>query len=74
LLGCTSHKSTEISSYYNNLRETCQQKIDKNCCLASVDEMEKRHAKVAPKEGCREGYRREMFKCRSSFSWCEVEK
>ena len=71
-IGCSNSKpnTTKNSTYYTDLREICQSKPDKNCCLASVDAMERDLAKLVPKTGCKEGYKRDMFKCISSFSWC----
>jgi len=74
LVGCSNSRRREPSSYYTNLREVCREKSDENCCLVSVNAMESNYAKIAPKEGCPDGYRREMLKCMSSFAWCERKR
>jgi len=43
-IGCSQsepNNTGKSSSYYADLREVCQTKADKNCCLNSVDVMKK---------------------------------
>jgi len=69
----TIHNST----YYQKLREECQTKNSKSCCLASVDAMEQDQGVLFPQpgvSGCKDGFEREMMNCLESFTWCKPIK
>jgi len=53
--------------YYEKLKQECNRKDSKNCCLASVERMESIDAKLAENDKCKKGYRRELMMCIDSF-------
>ncbi|MFH0853249.1 MAG: hypothetical protein V1853_02480 [bacterium] len=58
----------EISEYYENLRDQC----DDNCCHSSVDRMEEGNHKLKPvDEDCPAGMTIEGLRCITSYNWCQ---
>ena len=64
--------STPVA-YYQGLKQECNLKEDKECCLASVEGMKSDGAAaIDPNTGiCNYGYKREMLLCVDSFAWCK---
>ncbi len=68
-----NNKQESKFDYYESLREKCQDKKSINCCLASVDAMEKKRVKAVG-SGCDNGYKKSMLKCLDSYTWCEKDE
>jgi hydroxylamine reductase (hybrid-cluster protein) len=75
-IGCKN--GTYSDTYYTNLAKKCKtdSKISSvNCCLASVNYMQKGRFKLIPQSlQCPEGYRKNMFMCIDTYVWCEPGK
>ena len=72
LAGCELNEGTTSQTYYDKLRQECEQKNSKNCCLASVERMEEIGAHKVSADGvCDYGYKKGTMMCIDSFAWCE---
>ncbi len=68
LTACGKEKSVD---YYGNLREKCETKEDKECCLTSLEDMERVGAQEKVTEECPKGTHMNGLLCPSSYQWCE---
>ncbi len=68
-------QDTSSYDYYENLKEKCKLKSSVNCCLASVDSMQKIKAKaIGDSSKCKKGYKKETLLCVDSYHWCKKDK
>jgi hypothetical protein len=69
----------KLPAEYQNLGKQCLKNDDFDCCMYSVINMAEKHYQQAKyitdlshlDEACPNGMMRNMFKCPSSFQWCE---
>ena len=59
--------------YYEILKSECGK--EDNCCLSSVEHMQKNNYKLAERNwkrslACQNGYSKNMMKCPTSYAWC----
>ncbi len=69
-------RSDRISTpdvYYQGLKQKCNLKENKDCCIESVKRMKSDGATVIDSDTgvCNYGYEREMLNCADSFAWCK---
>ena len=54
--------------YYETLKKDCN---GDSCCLTSVETMELNGYKLLPDAGCPEGQVQNIYRCPTSYQWCE---
>lgn len=59
------------NSYYENLKQQCNQKQSKGCCLSSVVTMESGGYKLAEGGICPVEFKKNVNLCIDSYEWCE---
>jgi hypothetical protein len=70
LLGAACNSSISADkNYYENLAEKCEEEDD--CCLTSVQTMEEGGYKLWSEAGCPEGQESNIYRCITSYRWCE---
>lgn len=67
---------SQNSDYYEKLTQQCERFGfgAGGCCRDSADRMRDGNFLLEPKEGCLQGFKREMLKCIETYEWCEPEK
>lgn len=67
---------SQNSDYYEKLTQQCERFGfgAGGCCRDSADRMRDGNFLLEPKEGCLQGFKREMLKCIETYKWCEPEK
>lgn len=64
------------TSYYDELRQKCEKKDSKSCCLSSVETMEENNYKLANSDSnwntfCEQWYNKNLLRCIDSYTRCE---
>jgi len=73
-------KPVSQETYYQKLTKDCEKFkksksiTDYDCCLQTVEIMEKGNFKLAPKNGCLDGFQINSLWCSGAYSWCEPMK
>jgi len=68
------NKTNNYIDYYKKLIENCKLKDSQNCCISSVQYMEKGNYKLYTNLGCSKGFQENMLLCIDSYKWCEPIK
>lgn len=64
----------KFSGVYHELAQQCLGKNSYGCCMSSVRYMANGNYKLMENDACETGFTGNMYKCTSSFKWCEPIK
>lgn len=60
-----------LSDNEEELAQNCKEKLDVDCCMASLKIMTENSYKIKPETGCPDGFEANMLRCEGSYTWCE---
>lgn len=60
-----------LSDNEEELAQNCKEKLDVDCCIASLKIMTENSYKIKPETGCPNGFEANMLRCEGSYTWCE---